>query len=190
MYFIKRTEKFTIMNSTKNIFTITLIFLCFAQVITAQHESLHNKINHDMYENFSEAFATLNYDLFASIHSKEMIRISGGNGGEIKDVKTYLEGYKKRWSNSTQKSAPIDFRLLERVTSDSLVSDRGIYRVTYVNDAGETQYSYGKFHVLLKLEDTQWKIIMDYDSDENKSIDKQSFDNAFSLSDYKKYWKQ
>lgn len=178
------------MNSSKNISTITIILLCFVQAITAQHESLHNKINHDMYENFSEAFTTLNYDLFASIHSKEMIRVSGGYGGEIKDVKTYLEGYKKRWSTTTQKPAPIDFRLLERVTSDSLVSDRGIYRVTYKNDTGETKYSYGKFHVILKLEGSDWKIIMDYDSDENKTIDKQSFDNAFPLSEYKKYWKQ
>ena len=142
-----------------------------------------------MYGNFSEAFAAKNYDLFASIHSKEMIRVSG-NGGDIKDVKTYLEGYQKRWSDANRKPTPIDFRLLERITSDSLVSDRGIYRVTYQNDASEIKYSYGEFHVLLKLEENHWKIIMDYDSDENKSINKESFDNAFSLTEYKKYWKQ
>ncbi len=177
------------MTGIKNISTTLIIILCFTQVIIAQHESMHQKINQDMYENFSNAFATLDYDLFASIHAKEMIRISGG-GGEIKNSKTYLDGYQKRWSDPTQKPAPIDFRLLERITSDSLVSDRGIYRVTYRNDAGETKYSYGKFHVLLKLKENNWKIIMDYDSNENKSIDKKSFDTAFPLSEYKKYWKQ
>ncbi|GAA4274690.1 hypothetical protein GCM10022258_39860 [Aquimarina gracilis] len=157
--------------------------------VHAQEKQLHQKINRDMYENFSKAFATIDYDLFASIHCKAMIRISG-NGGEIKNVKKYLEGYQERWSDTNQKPAPIDFRLLERITSDSLVSDRGIYRVTYVNDTKETKYSYGKFHVLLKLEDNNWKILMDYDSNENNSINKESFDNAFPLTEYKKYWKQ
>ncbi|MBQ0734094.1 YybH family protein [Aquimarina celericrescens] len=174
--------------SRVKIISTTIIILCFTQVMMAQSELIHQKINQDMYGNFSEAFATLDYDLFASIHSQEMIRVSG-NGGEIKDWKTYLEGYKKRWSDPSQKSALIDFRLLERITSDSLVSDRGIYRVTYPNNSGKTKYSYGKFHVLLRLEDNYWKIIMDYDSDENKSIDKESFEIAFPLSEYKKYVK-
>lgn len=167
---------------------IKIFFIVFVTQISAQENALHQKINKDMYENFSKAFETLDYKIFASIHSKEMIRISG-NGGEIKNAKLYLEGYQKRWSDSSRKPAPIDFRLLERVTSDSLASDRGIYRVTYTNDQNETKYSYGKFHVILKLEDGNWKIVMDYDSDENKTINKTSYDAAFSLSEYKKYWK-
>ncbi|WP_298540852.1 nuclear transport factor 2 family protein [uncultured Aquimarina sp.] len=167
----------------------TLLLLFFSFYTFAQKESLHKKINQDMYGNFSEAFEKLDYSLFASIHSDEMIRISGGNGGEIKSVKKYLEGYQKRWSDPNRKASPIDFRLFERVTSDSLVSDRGIYRVTYKNDKGETKFSYGQFHVLLRMENGSWKILTDYDSNEQNTINKQSYDTAFPLSDYKKYWK-
>ncbi|AXT50074.1 hypothetical protein D1818_04220 [Aquimarina sp. BL5] len=172
---------------TKKILAILILGSTF--FLSAQEEELHQKINQDMYGNFSEAYEKLDYSLFASIHSKEMIRISGGNGGEIKNVKKYMESSQKRWSDPKTKASPIDFRLFERVTSDSLVSDRGIYRVTYKNDKGEAKYSYGQFHVVLRLEDSFWKILIDYDSNEKNTINKQSFDDAFSLSDYKKYWK-
>ncbi|WP_108809347.1 DUF4440 domain-containing protein [Aquimarina spinulae] len=176
------------MSKFKIIAIALITFLCFTRIAIAQEDAVHKKINADMYGNFSKAFETLDYDLFASIHSKEMIRISG-NGGEIKKASAYLKGYKKRWSVPSKKPAPIDFRLFERIYSDSLVSDRGIYRVTYIDDTNQTKHSYGQFHVVLKMEDKNWKIWIDYDSDENKSINKDNYDAAFSISEYKKYWK-
>ncbi|MEW7290501.1 hypothetical protein ABW637_08080 [Aquimarina sp. 2304DJ70-9] len=141
-----------------------------------------------MYENFSKAYETLDFNLFASIHSKNMIRISG-DGGQIKYAQKYLKGYQKRWADPKRKPAPIDFRLFERVYSDSLVSDRGIYRVSYTDDKNQSKFSYGQFHVVLKLENNTWKIFLDYDSNENKSVNKERYDAAFLLSEYKKYWK-
>ncbi|MDY8138228.1 hypothetical protein [Aquimarina sp. 2201CG5-10] len=170
---------------------LTLFFvfsISLNNIVLGQEKQLHYSINQDMYSNFSKAFETLDYNLFASIHSQDMIRISGGNGGAIKKVKEYLKGYQKRWGTPAKKPSPIDFRLFERVTSDSLVSDRGIYRITYVNNDKETKYSYGQFHVLLRLEKGHWKILIDYDSNENKTIDKKSYDSAFALTNYEKYW--
>ena len=178
----------------KNIYIITtlsILFLSTSYISFAQDnpKSMHEKINEDMYGNFSKAFQTLDYDLFASIHSKEMIRVSGGDGGKIDKAGTYLKRYHKRWSDPSRKPAPIDFRLFERIYSETLVSDRGIYRVTYTDTNNLTKYSYGQFHVLLKKENGTWKILIDYDSNENNSIDKNSYDSAFALSEYKKYWK-
>ncbi len=175
------------MPKTKHLITcLTFLFLTFYSY--GQEELFHQKINQDMYGNFSEAFKNLDYSLFASIHSKEMIRISG-SGGEIKKVQDYLNGYKKRWKNPKTTVSIISFRLLERITSDTLVSDRGIYRASYTNDKNEKKFFYGKFHVLLRLENNTWKILIDYDSDEKGTINQQSYDAAFSLSNYKKYWK-
>ncbi len=176
------------MSTFKNISILLIFVLTIIHTISAQDESIHAKINDDMYGNFSKAYATMDYDLFASIHSKDMIRISG-DGGKIKNVKTYLKGYQKRWSDPKRKPAPIDFRLFERVYSDSLVSDRGVYRVTYTDDKNKSRYSYGQFHVLLRLENDNWRVLTDYDSNEGKSINKDSYGNAFPLSEYKKYWK-
>ncbi len=177
-----------IMQKNKFLLVVLVALLYSTFDILAQEAAIHDKINADMYGNFSKAYQTLDYDLFATIHSKEMIRISG-NGGEIKNVKTYLKEYQKRWGDPNTKAAPIDFRLFERVYSDSLVSDRGIYRVTYTDDTAQIKYSYGQFHVVLKLEDAHWKIWIDYDSNENNSINKERYDAAFPLSAYKKYWK-
>ncbi|MFD2564772.1 hypothetical protein [Aquimarina rubra] len=168
---------------------VSFVFLLLSWDSYSQEEQLHQKINQDMYGKFSEAFQKLDFSLFESIHSKEMIRISG-NGGEIKNVKAYLKGYKKRWGDPKTKPSPISFRLFERITSDSLVSDRGIYRGTYKNDKDETKHFYGQFHLLLQLENDFWKILIDYDSDENNTINQASYENAFALTDYKKYWKR
>jgi hypothetical protein len=176
------------MSKFKIIPIVLVTFLSVIHLTIAQEDAIHKKINADMYGKFSKAFKTLDYDLFASIHSKEMIRISG-NGGEIKKASAYLKGYQKRWNVPSKKPVPIDFRLFERVYSDSLVSDRGIYRATYIDDNNQTKYSYGQFHVVLKKEDKSWKIWIDYDSDENKTINKDNYDTAFSISEYKKYWK-
>ncbi|WP_378173044.1 hypothetical protein [Aquimarina sp. SS2-1] len=172
--------------TTKKLFMIFVLGCVF--FLSAQDEKFHQKINQDMYGNFSEAFQKLDFTLFESIHSKKMIRISGGEGGEIRSVKEYLAGYKKRWNDPKKKASPIHFRLFERITSDSIVSDRGIYRVTYKNDQGETEYSYGQFHVLLQLENGFWKILIDYDANENNTINKTSYDKAYQLSDYQNYW--
>lgn len=169
--------------------TFLVVVVLFSFFSWGQEANMHQKINKDMYINFSRAFENKDFDLFASIHSDDMIRISG-NGGEIKNADTYLKGYKKRWSDPSRKPTPIDFRLLERITSDSLVSDRGIYQVSYQDNQGNTKYSYGKFHVLLKLENQNWKILIDYDSNEQKTINEQSYQAAFALENYKKYWKQ
>ncbi|WP_109299015.1 DUF4440 domain-containing protein [Aquimarina sp. AU474] len=173
----------------KKISTLSILLIICINGIVGQKASIHDKINADIYKEFSKAFETLDYDLFASIHSKEMIRISG-NGGEIKNATTYLEGYQKRWSDPNRKTATIDFRLFERIYSDSLVSDRGIYKVVYTNDKNQLKTSYGQFHLLLKPEDENWKISLDYDSNENKTITKESFETAYPISEYKSYWKQ
>ena len=170
-------------------FILLSIVICGMQQSIAQKATIHDKINADIYENFSKAFETLDYDLFASIHSKEMIRISG-NGGEIKTVSQYLDGYQKRWSEPDRKPAKISFRLFERILSDTLISDRGIYRVYYTNKNNEEKTSYGQFHLLLKLEGKNWKITLDYDSNENRTINGEKYEEAFPITDFKDYWKQ
>jgi hypothetical protein len=49
-----------------------------------------------------------------------------------------------------------------------------------VTEPDSTQRIYfGKFHVILERESDTWKISMDYDSNENGTIDEKSFINAF-----------
>ncbi len=171
----------------KTVFSF-LLLLCCIHVSFSQQNVIHDKINTDIYNTFSKAYQTLDYALFASIHSKKMIRIAG-DGGTIKNATEYLKGYEKRWSDPKRTPASIDFRLFERIVSDSLVSDRGIYKVSYKDSLQNVRHSYGQFHVLLRLINKSWKITIDYDSNEKNTINEKSYLNAFALSDHTKYSK-
>ena len=169
----------------KNKISILAILLLFINYSFAQKkEHLHN-INQQVWQVFTKAFETNNADLFASIHSPDMIRITG-DGKSIKTFNEYIEGYKKRWAGNTRNQT-ISFRFLERISNPMLASERGIYKLTINPNTPEEKSYYGKFHVVLKNEVNQWKILMDYDSSENNSINEHSYKSAFAIDDYKSY---
>lgn len=45
---------------------------------------------------------------------------------------------------------------------------------------------YGKFHVILIKEQDSWKILMDYDSNENKTIGEADYQAAFAIDEFDK----
>ena len=67
------------------------------------------------------------------------------------------------------------------------VQNVAIYKLTRNPNTLDERSYYGKFHVIFKKENNAWKILVDYDSTENNLIDETSFQNAFSLADYKKF---
>ena len=151
----------------------------------SQNSSDLKDINFQIWNNFTKSFETLDYQLFESLHSNDLIRVNK----DIKSIKTkdlYLNGYKNRWGNAFLKQT-ISFRFLERFSKDGISSERGIYKFTRdLNTENEKSY-YGKFHVILKKEENLWKILIDYDSTENESINEVHYNNAFALDDYEKY---
>jgi len=169
----------------KNKILVICSFFFFVNSLFSQDHKNLSEINIQIWQPFTQAFETNNYQLFASIHSKDLVRVSG-DGKSIKTYTEYIKGYKKRWEN-TEREQTISFRFLERINTDNYASERGIYRLTVnINSAEEKSY-YGKFHVTLKKEDGKWKLIMDYDSSELKTIDKTSYKEAFAIDDFEKY---
>ncbi|MDT0557550.1 hypothetical protein RM697_02745 [Ichthyenterobacterium sp. W332] len=168
------------------LFSLLILLLIFNVNLFAQdkHEAL-KAINADIWQNFTKAYETLDYDLFASIHDSSLLRVSG-NQKTIRSFENYMNGYKDRWKTSTRKQT-ITFRFIERIVNKTNASERGIYKLT-INPGKESEESYyGKFHVLHKNINGKWKIIFDYDSTENNSIDESSYTKAFSINDFLKY---
>ncbi|WP_223033261.1 nuclear transport factor 2 family protein [Hanstruepera marina] len=161
---------------------ITLFFVC---EVFSQEKSHLTDINKQIWEPFTSAFETFDYNLFASLHREDLIRVSG-NGKHIQNKKDYIKGYESRWSNSNR-SQTISFRFLERIANNESASERGIYKLTLNPNTEQEQSFYGKFHVLLKKENEIWKILVDYDSSENNTINEESYNNAFAINDYSKY---
>ncbi|MDD7887402.1 nuclear transport factor 2 family protein [Flavivirga sp. 57AJ16] len=164
---------------------IVSLFFLFSNSSIAQNINDLKDINAQIWTNFSKSFKTLDYKLFESLCSDDLIRVNK----DIKSIKTkeaYLNGYKNRWENASLKQT-ISFRFLERFSKNGIASERGIYKFTRDLNTGNEKSYYGKFHVILKKEGNLWKILIDYDSTENESINETHYHDAFALDDFEKY---
>ena len=164
-----------------------LIIFCvvFGITLNAKNSEELQNINSQIWSNFTKAFETLDYELFDSLHSENLVRV-GGDYKTIRDKKSYIESYQNRWANSS-KTQKISFRFLERICKNSKASERGIYKLT-VNPNTELEKVYfGKFHVILIKEEGVWKILVDYDSSEKNSINEDTYKKAYAIDDFKKY---
>ncbi|MBR9914532.1 MAG: nuclear transport factor 2 family protein [Algicola sp.] len=166
---------------------LTICFLCTTTVsIHAQKETSLKAVN-QVWEKFYDAFANLDVTLMADIHSKNLIRISGGN--RILDYDSYINNYKRQFASNkaNQRTNHIALRFFERLHDESIASERGVYRLTINKGKENEQHYYGQFHVILVKENKVWKILMDYDSTEFDTIGKEAFDKAYSITDFDKF---
>ena len=126
----------------------------------------------------------------AEIHSKKLIRISGGK--KITDYKTYINSYKTRFKKAKENkiSNIISLRFFERINNDSVASERGIYKLIRIDNSGSKQTYYGQFHVLLTKEEGIWKILMDYDSNEKNTIGEKDYTKAHAITELDKFIKK
>ncbi len=156
--------------------------------IQAQTKEHLRQINKEVYSKFYQAFDSLDYSLMAEIHARDLIRIPA-NQKRILDYETYINGYKKSFKDAKEKkeTRSISLRFFERIVNDSVATDRGVYKFSLnKNTPGERNY-YGQFHVLLVKREGNWKILMDYDSNENNIIDEDDFKAAFAIDDFEQY---
>ena len=123
----------------------------------------------------------------AKIHSKKLIRISGGK--KIVDYETYINNYKTRFKNAKNDNttAGISLRFFERINNDSIASERGIYKFINNKDEHNEQISYGQFHVIFVKENGEWKILMDYDSNNEGNIGEKDYNQAYHINEYNKF---
>ncbi|WGD34312.1 nuclear transport factor 2 family protein [Olleya sp. YS] len=170
----------------KLIFTVVL-FIAFTCQSHAQSLDNLKAINYTVWLKFYKAFKTLDYTLMEQIHSKDLVRISGGKN--ISDFESYINNYKARFNSDKENniSYNISLRFFERINNDSVASERGIYKLMINPNSADPQIYYGQFHVILKKENGEWKIVMDYDSTENNTIDSKAYNKAYGISETDKF---
>lgn len=170
----------------KNNQTLALVIICFFTIfynsISAQSTSNLISIN-QTWTKFCTAFATLDHELMAEIHSTDLIRISGGK--KISDYGSYISGFEQTFENAKDEgySNHISLRFFERINNDSIASERGIYQLVRNQGKSHEKSYYGQFHVILKKIDDEWKIIVDYDSNEEGAIGEKQFLASRAMSD-------
>lgn len=162
-----------------------LLLVTMTNMSFSQKKENLEEIN-KVWNKFHSAFKKLDYKLMTEIHSKKLIRIS--NGKRISDYNNYINGYKIRFKKTKKNNTKnrIILRFFERINNDSIASERGIYKLIRINNKKEQTY-YGQFHVLFIKENNNWKILMDYDSNETNSINEKDFIKAYKINELDKF---
>ncbi|WP_282043159.1 nuclear transport factor 2 family protein [Winogradskyella flava] len=164
---------------------ICLMILCCNLVISQNTDQL--KAINMVWAKFYKAFETLDYTLMGEIHSKDLVRVSGGN--RILDYDTYINNYKTGFERDKKagQTSDISLRFFERLCDGNTSSERGIYKLVRNKDTDNEQSYYGQFHVIMKKLDGEWKITMDYDSSESDTIGEDDYNKAFAIDDFDKF---
>lgn len=165
-------------------------FLTASIVSKAQTNTDYLKeINRDIWLPFIEAYGSLNTEKYKSLQTEDFIRAEG-NGKRLPTHKDYFNNV-GMWFSDVKKEnqkLSINFRFIERFANDKTASERGIYELISFDATGKEQWKdYGKFHVFMRKINNVWKIVVDYDSNENKTIDEKTYLGAFSMDDFEKY---
>jgi hypothetical protein len=164
-----------------------LFILLIATTINAQtNADFLKEINKDIWLPFIEAYGTANVEGYKSLHSTDFIRATG-NEKKLPDYASYFENT-GLWFEDTKKQGnrlEIAFRFTERFANGLVASERGIYQLKNFDKNGkETWTGYGKFHVFMRKINGIWKIVVDYDSNENNTINEQTYLAAFGMDEF------
>jgi len=165
---------------------IKLIIFAFCLSISFGYSQTKENLEgiNTTWDKFYKAFSTLDYTLMAEIHSKDLVRVSGGK--RILDYDTYINNYKAGFERDKTAgvTSDISLRFFERINNGSTASERGIYRLVRNKGKDNEQIYYGQFHVLFQKMDDTWMITMDYDSSENGTIGEDNYKKAFAIDNF------
>jgi ketosteroid isomerase-like protein len=139
--------------------------------------TLLEELNRDVWEPFRAAYRAYDTEAYLALHTPDLIRV----GGPRRTVQGYAEVAAETapwFADAAGRSLPIgiDFRFTERLATGDLASERGIYRI----EVGD-KVLHGRFHTFSRRVDGRWRIAVDYDSDDDATIDESTWSAARPL---------
>ncbi len=139
------------------------LLLFSGMILNAQ--TAKEQINEQVWKPFIRHFSEGNTDEFMALHSKHVIRFGLGGTPNTLDWETYREGQKRGDEQDLleKRKRTIDLRFEYRSAVDSFAYETGYYRTSYEQEGKPRQDFFGKFNVILKKEQGQWKILLDSD---------------------------
>ena len=141
--------------------------LLVCQLAFSQADALQKGINEQVWKPFIKAFNSSDDAAFRAVHSKDVTRVIQDDNrimGYEQYFKKMPDSIKVKWKDWKKN---IELRFIQRIASIDKAFEVGYYKTTSTNlVTGEKRTGYGKFHVLLRKEDSVWKILMDADARE------------------------
>ena len=146
------------------LFTLAL----FTAVGTAQKkkQDFSKEIDQQLWKSFVQAYNSRDTDLYLSIHTDDIVRITQSG---IRQGSVFQEGIKKSFARKNQPKRAIEFKHEHRIHEENIAYEVGYFKVTYYRDGKEEEH-FGRFSVVLKKVDGQWKIAQDWDVDKINGV--------------------
>lgn len=158
----------------KSVYVSTLFLFLSLSLCAQQTKYDHSEqIDNQLWKVFVKAYNSKNTKDYLSIHTKDIVRItkSGIRQGEV-----FRESIRKSFAREGQPDRTIEFKFEHRIHAKDMAYEVGYFKVTYHRDGKEQDY-FGRFSVVLKVEDGKWKIAQDWDVDRING-------NPITLEDY------
>ncbi len=147
----------------KNFF-LFLFFIFTNSIIFAQSEmdnQTSTQIDEQVWKAFQEAWADYDAEKYIGIHTADVLRVTPWG---IKYGQTWREKTIASFSKKNPPKRSISFQFEHRIYKDDLGYEVGYYKSATVGKDGKERAGYGRFHVVLKKENGQWKIAQDWDT--------------------------
>ena len=160
---------------------LPLLFTLISLISYSQNAE--KEINEQVWKPFTQAIMNHNVELFISLHSKDLVRAER-DGKRVLSYDQYKTGMEQgwpKWKESNKKNNiqyTFELRFLERISNENQAFEVGYFKNESINPAGEKRIGYGQFHVTLRKENGVWKILVDSDSNNGKTITEEMFQAA------------
>lgn len=138
-------------------------------------------IDEQVWEPFTRAVLAHDLDGFFAVHSPEVIRVEGRGGGRVSGVEAYRATLQTHWSRSPAAGETFELRFTRRLSDGRSAFETGYFRGQARRSNGELRTYYGAFVVTLRREGERWKILVDADSIDGRTVTEEMFQAAQPL---------
>ncbi len=160
-----------------------LVILLALVSAAAFSQNSEKEINEQVWKPFIKTLLAHDVDGFMNLHSKDVMRVERDHRHILnfeqykKDLNLSWPAWKQAMEVEKTKDT-FELRFLERTSNGSQAFEVGYYKNETINAKGEKRTGYGQFHVALRKENEVWKILVDSDSNNNRTITEEMFQAA------------
>lgn len=121
-------------------------------------------LDRDVWQPFTAAYPALDVALIADACSADLIHAGGPQRSatrrdeHLAEIAEFFDAARKHGDRLA-----IEFRFTERIIGDGIASERGVFRLDASLADGTRRTSFGRFHVIERVEHGRWRILTDYD---------------------------
>ncbi len=148
----------------KSLFTAITILLFISFIYSQKDEmkdTYETTINETIWKPFKKTYEARDWQGFSELHTDDVLRVHDGG---IQQGAAYKNSIRESYEKYSDRKVTIDFAMERRMQKEDVAYETGFYRVLYREPGKEPRASYGRFHVVLRKMDGNWKIAQDWDS--------------------------